>query len=148
MAEGIMRRLVVDADLVADILVESAGTGNWHVGERADRRARDAAARHGISLTSRAQVFTRADFVRFDHVIAMDQSNLTDLRRICPNKADGEKLSLLRAYDPGAPPDAEVPDPYVDGQDAFDEVFDLCHAACRGLLARLQAMHYLPTNRG
>lgn len=142
-AEGVMRHLVTEAGLGERVDVSSAGTGDYHVGEEPDSRARDAARRRGIVLGSRARQFKKADWDRFDYVLAMDRSNLKELTRAAPSKEVLSKLSLLRSFDPAAPPDAAVPDPYYGGDDGFDTVLDLCDAACRGLLDHIRREHGL-----
>ena len=132
-----MQKLVDDAGLTAKIHIDSAGTAAYHVGEPADERSAAAARRRGVALTSRARKFERADFARFDHVIALDRSNLSDLMSIAPDAAAREKIQLLRSFDPDSPANAPVPDPYYGGASGFDDVFDICEAACRGLLAHL-----------
>src|SRR5262245_37963740 len=114
-AEGVMRHLVEAAGLGERIEVSSAGTGDYHVGEEPDARARDAARRRGIHLMSRARQFKKSDWDRFDYVLAMDRSNMRELGRGAPSKAVLAKLSLLRSFDPASPPDAAVPDPYYGG---------------------------------
>ena len=138
-AHGVMLHLVGEAGLTGRVSVDSAGTGDWHLGEPPDPRTRAVARRRGIVLEHRAQHFGSRDFARYDLVIAMDRSNRRDLERLAPTEADRAKIRLLRSYDPAAPEDAEVPDPYYGGDDGFDEVFDICEAACRGLLAELHA---------
>ena len=70
-------------------------------------------------------------------------ANRDELLRLARGDADRAKVRLLRSFDPAAPPDAEVPDPYYGGPSGFEEVFDLCEAACRGLLAHLRREHRL-----
>jgi protein-tyrosine phosphatase len=133
----VMRRLVAEAGLEGRIEVDSAGTGDWHVGEPPDRRSTAAAARRGIQLEGRARQFSRADWHRFDYVLAMDGSNFADLERMAPNAAVLEKLHLFRSFDPASPRGAGVPDPYYSA-DGFDEVIDLCWAACLALLQEIR----------
>ena len=133
-----MRHLVAAEGLEGEISIESAGTGDWHVGNTRDRRSRAVGEARGIPLSGTAQQFTARDFARYDHVIAMDKSNRDELRRMAPNAAERDKIRLLRSYDPSAPPDADVPDPYYGGPRGFDEVFDICERACKGLLAALR----------
>jgi protein-tyrosine phosphatase len=140
-AEAAMRLLVHASDLAAEIEMDSAGTGAWHVGEPPDRRARAAAKRRGLELRGRARKVVLEDFERFEYVIAMDRSNLRDLHQLAPNDAAKRKVELLRNYDPEAPGDAEVPDPYYGGGDGFERVIDICEAACRGLLEHIRAHH-------
>lgn len=136
-----MRHLVKEAGLQDRIAIESAGTGDWHVGSGRDRRSRAVGAARGIPLEGEAQQFTDADFARFDHVLAMDRANRDELLRMTRDESQRAKVRLLRSFEPGAPPDAEVPDPYYGGPRGFEEVFDICERACRGLLAHLMRDH-------
>ena len=140
-AEAVMRHLVKEAGLEATIVIDSAGTGDWHVGHPRDRRSRSVGEARGIPLTGVAQQFTAVDFDDYDHVLAMDRSNRDDLHRMARDERDRAKVALLRSFDPAAPPDAEVPDPYYGGPRGFEEVFDICERACRGLLEHLRTAH-------
>ena len=135
-----MRAGIAAAGLDGDLLVESAGTGAWHVGEPSDRRAIAEARRRGIAMEGRARQFTPADFARVDLVLAMDRRNAADLRRIAPTREDRAKIRLLREFDPSAAGgDLDVPDPYFGGPDGFADVFDMVERACAGLLEHLRA---------
>jgi protein-tyrosine phosphatase len=138
-AHGVMRHLVREAGLADQISVDSAGTGDWHLGEPPDVRTQATAKRRGVALDHRAQRFTAKDFARYDLILAMDRNNQRDLERMAPTDADRAKVRLLRSFDPAAPKDAEVPDPYYGGAQGFEEVYDVVEAACRGLLAHLRA---------
>jgi protein-tyrosine phosphatase len=142
-AEGIMRSLVEGAGLSDEIDVESAGTGSWHLGEKADRRARETAQARGVTLNGRAQQFSESDFDRLDYILVMDVAIKNALGRLAPSDEARAKLHLLRSFDPASPPDAPVPDPYYGGPDGFEEVFDICDAACRGLLDHIIEQHQL-----
>ena len=133
-AEGVFRKLVFDAQLDAKLTIDSAGTGAWHVGELPDPRSREAAKRRGYTLEHRARKFIAADFDKFDLVIAMDRDNYDNLIRLARGRTQVPVIKMLRAYDPSAPVDAEVPDPWYGEADGFDEVLDICERACRGLL--------------
>jgi protein-tyrosine phosphatase len=137
-AEGVMRRLVERAGLQEEIELDSAGTGGWHVGERPDPRARAAARGRGIDLDSVARHVSAEDFERFDLIVAMDASNVADLRRIAPDQAAREKIRLLREFAPEGG-GLDVPDPYYEGAQGFEIVLDLVEAACEGLLAHARA---------
>src|SRR5882672_8273382 len=78
-AEGVMAKLIADAGLSSRIAIDSAGTGAYHAGERADARSRAEAISRGVELTSIARQFEQRDFDRFDYVVAMDRRNLRDL---------------------------------------------------------------------
>ena len=125
-----MRRLIDDAGL--DIDVDSAGTGDWHVGEPPDERAALAARRRGLTLEGAARQVRPADFRRFDVIVAMDRRNLGELLALAPDEEAAAKVRLLV-------PDADVPDPYYGGDRGFETVLDMVQAACRELLDELRA---------
>ena len=115
--------------------VDSAGTGGWHVGEPADRRMQAACRRRGYSLTSRARQVDDTDFVRFDHIFAMDRDNERDLLARCPDEHRA-KIRLFRSLD--AKPDSpDVPDPYYGGPEGFEEVVDIVERCSKRLLEEL-----------
>ncbi len=138
-AEAVMRKLVFERGFTERIAVESAGTAAYHVGERPDPRSRKAGARRGLSVDGSARQFVPTDWQRFDYVLALDTSNHDDLEARAPQGVTRGKLFLLRSFDPASPAGAGVPDPYYGGPDGFDEVIDLCEAACRGLLDHIVA---------
>jgi len=138
-----MRHLVREARLENEVLVDSAGTGSWHVGEEPDRRARSAGRKRGIEVCGAARQFQRGDFAKFDYVVAMDSANYAELAELAPNAEARKKLYLLRSFDPASPKDASVPDPYHGGAEGFDEVIELSLAACRPLLERIRRDHGL-----
>ena len=130
-----MKRLVADEGLAH---VVGGGAGAYHVGERADKRSRQAARSRGIALESRGRQFEDTDFARFDFVLAMDEENLANLSDLPSAKAYEGQLRLARDFDPASPARAEVPDPYYGGDGGFEHVLDLCEAACRGLIDHLR----------
>jgi protein-tyrosine phosphatase len=135
-----MRDLVEREGLSGSIEVDSAGTGDWHAGEPPDPRSVAAAKRRGIFVTGRARQFVRSDWDRFDHVIAVDRSNYDALASGAPKGVAEKKLALLRSFDPASPAGADVPDPYYT-RDGFDEVIDLCIAACTPFLEHVRRLH-------
>ena len=135
-----MRHLVERAGLSNWIDVDSAGTAAYHTGEPPDRRARAAGRRRGIEVGGRARQFRPDDWERFDFVIAMAPDNYDELSRLA-RPAELAKLHLCRSFDASSPENAGVPDPYYGGEAAFDEVLDLCEAACAGLIAHLRRQH-------
>lgn len=140
-AEAIMRRLVVDAGLEGSIVVDSAGTAGWHEGEAPDRRSQAAARARGLDISGlRGRQVGIHDFERFDLVLAMDESNRSELLALAPTDAHRDKVRLLRDFDPEAVAvgDVEVGDPYYGGPDGFAVVYDQIEAACRGLLDHLR----------
>ena len=140
-----MRHLLREASLAERVEVDSAGTAGYHAGDVPDARARSAGRRVGIEVAGRARQFQRVDFERFDYVLAMDRSNFEDLCELAPDPAARAKVHLLRSFDSASPVGASVPDPYYGGDEDFDEVVQICLAACKPLLERLRREHSLDT---
>ncbi|NPV67338.1 MAG: low molecular weight phosphotyrosine protein phosphatase [Anaerolineae bacterium] len=140
MAEAVFRHLVREAGLEDQIEVDSAGIGNWHVGDPAHRGTREVLAQHNISYDGRARQVTRADLKRFDYVLAMDYENLADLRSLAGSDGQGARIQLFMDYAPQAGT-REVPDPYYSGK--FDEVYALVRQAAQGLLEHIREEHGL-----
>lgn len=135
-AEGVMRHQVAAAGLDGAIEIDSAGTGDWHVGEAPDARAQQAARARGYDLSAlRARQIGDADFERFDLVLAMDGANLAALRKRCPPQYRGKVRLLMEFAGDGSAGD--IADPYFGGARGFEQVLDQCEAACRGLLDSL-----------
>jgi protein-tyrosine phosphatase len=139
MAASVLRHKVAEAGLQDEVIVESAGTGGWHIGDGADRRARAALVARGYDDAHSARKFVRAFFDDYDLVIAMDAENLRNLRALAPDRESRDEVRLLRSFDPTAPRDAEVEDPYYGGEEGFTEVLDQVERACDGLVAELAA---------
>ena len=140
-AEVVLRRLADDAGLGDRLEVTSAGTGTWHAGEPADVRAVAVLDRNGYDGTAHsAQGFDPAWFADHDLVLALDRGHLRELRALAPDQAARDRVRLLRSFDPAAPADAEVADPYFGDDRDFATVLDQVEAACRGLLADLTAV--------
>ena len=135
-----MRHVLREAGLEDRVEVDSAGTGDWHLGAPPDERAAAAARRRGIALDGSARQVRPEDFERYDLVLAADRRNVAHLRALAPDEEARRKIRLLREFDPrsAGAPDLDVPDPYYGGEDGFDEVLDLVDAACRGLLEELR----------
>ncbi len=137
-AEGVMLHLVSEANLEESIFVDSAGTSGFHSGEKADRRSRETANNRGFELPSRSRKFISEDFARFDYIIAMDKDNMRNILALAGSEKDREKVQLFRDFDPDSPKGSEVPDPYYGGSKGFEQVFDICFAACEGLLSHIR----------
>jgi low molecular weight protein-tyrosine phosphatase len=140
-AEGVMRHLVREAGLEGEVTIDSAGTGDWHVGSAPDARATAAARRRGVVLEGAARQVTPADFDAFDLLVVMDASNRSDVERLAPDDAARAKVVALREFDPLASEagDLDVPDPYYGGDGGFEDVLDVVERACRGLLDHVRA---------
>ena len=134
-AEGVFRYHAEQAGMLEQLDIDSAGTHAYHTGEPADRRARAAAERRGMSLDG---IFARRvsseDYERFDYIIAMDEDNLARLHDESPEE-HRSKLCLFLEF--GGGDEREVPDPYYGGAAGFERVLDLVEEASRGLLETL-----------
>lgn len=136
-AEGIFARMVRDAKLEHEFLIDSAGTSGHHNGEAPDWRTQRTSEKHGVTLDHISRQFVVHDFDRFDHILVMDRSNLRDVLLHARHDADRAKVKLLREFDQLADA-ASVPDPYYGAGDGFENVYQICQAACRGLLRTLR----------
>jgi protein-tyrosine phosphatase len=144
-AEGVLRAKVAQAGLASRVLVESAGTHNYHPGSPPDERSQQHALRRGIDLSNlRARQINHDDYADFDLILAMDWDNLALLQVDCPPQF-AAKLKLLMefAVDGAGSPSAVsavVPDPYHGGEAGFEQVLDLVEQACDGLVLHLRAL--------
>ena len=132
-AEAAIRDAAAEAGLAVE--VDSAATGDYHVGEPPNPRMQRAAAEVGMTVTGTARQIRPEDFERFDLIVAMDRDNLRTLRRIAPAGARAE-LRLFREFDPDAD-DLEVPDPYYGTDDDYRRTLAMIRPAAQGLVAHL-----------
>jgi protein-tyrosine phosphatase len=130
----VLRQLVAEAGLEDEVEIDSAGTGDWHVGHPPDERATAAARARGVTLEGAARQVTPSDFEDYDLLVAMDRANQRDLLALAPDEAAREKVVLLRSFDATAGEDLDVPDPYYGGEDGFEHVLDVVERGARGLL--------------
>jgi len=139
MAEVLIGAELEAAGLADRVGVESAGTGDWHLGEPMDGRARAELARRGYDGSAhRARQIGPSWVDRFDLLIAMDASNLRRLQAMAAGRPEAaERIRLLRSFDPAAEDGAQVPDPYGGGSGEFAAVFDMIRGAACGLVAGL-----------
>lgn len=137
-AHGVFEQLLAEQGLDHLINVDSAGTGDWHIGHPPDSRMQAAARQRGYALEHlRARQVSAEDFQLFDYVLAMDASNHRDLAAMQPLDSRAElKLLLDYASDSDL---TEVPDPYYGGEAGFFEVIDLVEDAARGLLDHIRS---------
>jgi protein-tyrosine phosphatase len=135
-AEGVFRHKVKNADLEDQFIIDSAGTHAYHVGNPPDSRAQYAARKRDIDLSSqRARRVTTEDFLAFDYVIAMDESNRRDLLSICPAGYE-ERIHLFLDFADSK--ESEVPDPYYGQGRGFEIVLNLVEDAADGLLEHIR----------
>lgn len=136
-AHGVFRHLIRDHGLTGHVLVGSAGTHNYHLGQPPDERSQRHAKRRGYDLSDlRARQVARDDFARYDLLLAMDWDNLALAEQRCP---DEHRYKLRRLAEFCRRHEATiVPDPYYGGREGFEHVLDLIEDACDGLLAHIR----------
>ena len=137
-AEGVFKQKLKERDLEKLFVVDSAGTGSWHVGNLADPRMRQTALSRGIELTSRSRQIEENDLYEFDQILVMDKENLEAVKSLTKdhNNHVNSKIKLILSYSKNSQLD-EVPDPYYGGQNGFDKVLDLLDDAMDGLIDSL-----------
>ncbi len=139
-AEAVFRARVEEAGLSDAIRIDSAGTHDYHIGEPPDTRTQRAALKRGYDMSAlRGRQVERADFGRFDYVLAMDNANLSILERLRPADADSH-LGLFLEF-AARHSEREVPDPYYGGADGFERVLDMVEDASAGLLRHIRERH-------
>lgn len=135
-AEGVTRHLAALEKPPLVLVIDSAGTGGYHIGAPPDPRSQDAARRRGIDISDlRARRVAPDDYAKFDLILAMDRANLSALERGRPRNSRAE-LRLFLEYAPQS--GLEIPDPYYGTERDFERVLDLCAAAGRGLINELK----------
>lgn len=140
-AEAVFRHYVENAGLSEQILIDSAGTHDYHIGDAPDLRAQRAAQQRGYDMSSlRGRQVKENDFHRFDYVLAMDRANLGILHRLAPPASEAQMrlfLEYARHHN-----EREVPDPYYGGADGFERVLDMVEDASEGLLQHIHQLHF------
>lgn len=138
-AEVVLRNELERVGLAGKVLVESAGTGDWHLGEAMDSGARAELFRRGYDGSGhQARQIQPPWLDEYDLLLAMDRSNLAGLRRMAAGNPElTGRIQLMRSFDPQAGDEAEVPDPYAGRPADYAEVFDLVLAAATGLADQL-----------
>jgi len=132
-AEGLMKVAVNEVESSVGWTIDSAGTGNYHIGDLPDARMRAHARRRGLTLDHICRQIRESDFFNFDIIIGMDHSNLTNLRRLAPTpQSENKVIAMAEFFDKYTTFD-HVPDPYYDGAEGFELVLDLLTAATRNL---------------
>ncbi len=128
LAHGVLEHMAIEQGLNWE--VDSAGTGNWHVGQGPDRRSVRTAREHGVDISKQiCRQFKTSDFDEFDHIFVMDKNNLSDVLAQARNKADEQKVKLLLG-------NKIVPDPYYDDSQ-FEPVYTMIAAACKNIVKQL-----------
>lgn len=137
-AEAVFRGLAKKEGVLDQLVIDSAGTSGYHIGEPPDARAALVARERGYDMSQLlGRQVSPDDFAAFDYILAMDRANLRDLRRQCP-AAFQDRIRLFLSYSETFSED-EVPDPYYGGPEGFDRVFDMVEDASVGLLKAIKA---------
>ena len=147
MAEGVFRRVAEEEGLIDRFEIDSAGLGDWHIGQAPDHRAQKAARSRGVDISDQsARQVVDEDFDRFDLLLVMDRSNYAELKARAPHEARAK----IRPFLDFAPhvSTKDVPDPFFGGAEGFDRALDLIEAAARGLLASLAGEELGAAKRG
>ncbi len=134
-AEAIFKKIIDKKGISDRFLVDSAGTGSWHVGKKADVRMRMAADKRNINIISKARQINTDDFEKFNYILAMDDSNFQNivdfkLRKSLSNFASIKKIQEFRSLYS----EQEVPDPYFGGNEGFDYVLNILEDSVSGFL--------------
>jgi len=141
MAERVLRAELDRVGMAGRVVVDSAGTGDWHLGEAMDSRARAELSRRGYDGSGHeARQIEPRWLERYDLLLAMDLANLASLGQLADRDPGlASRIQLMRSFDPAAPDGAEVPDPYYGSPADHATVFELVEAAAKGLAAQLAA---------
>ena len=134
-AEAIFINLIEKEGLSDGFNVDSAGTGSWHIGKKADRRMRIAAEKRELNILSRARQINMEDFEKFNYILAMDNSNFKNINDLQSRKSSSDLASIKKIQDfKSIFNEEEVPDPYFGGDEGFDYVLDILEDSVRGFL--------------
>jgi len=134
-AEAIFKSLIAKKGLTDGFIVDSAGTGSWHIGKKADSRMRIAAEKRDIKISSRARQITSKDFEEFNYILAMDDSNFKNIQNLKSRSPSSEFTSIKKIQNfRSVFNEQEVPDPYFGGDEGFDYVLDILEDSVNGFL--------------
>lgn len=136
-AEGIMKEIVRQKGMSNRVLVDSAGTAGYHIGELPDPRMRSHGAQRGYKFNSLSRKFHTSDFDDFDLILAMDDNNFNNIMGQSPDLESQKKVHRMVEYSQRFAHD-HIPDPYYSAADGFELVLDLLEDACDGLMKNLE----------
>ena len=141
-AEAIFLKLISKRGLQDEFIVDSAGTGSWHVGKKADQRMRIAAKHRGINIESIARQINKKDFEEFDFIITMDNSNFNNVSSLRNRESSkgNSKIIKMQSFTSRFKFHKEVPDPYFGGGDGFDNVLDILEDSVEGFLKSIHSV--------
>ena len=134
-AEAIFIDLIQKKGLTDGFIVDSAGTGSWHIGKKADARMRISAEKRGLNVLSKARQINSKDFEKFNYILAMDNSNFENIHDLKNRNSSSDFASIKNIQDfRSVFKDLEVPDPYYGGDQGFDNVLDILEDSVSGFL--------------
>ncbi len=139
-AEGIMKALVEERGLSDDFLIDSAGIGNWHVGQLPDSRMRRCGTRHGYNFDSHARQFRKSDFQDFDTIVVMDKENYRAITSMAASETEKSKVVECADFLSHHPEYTTIPDPYYGDEKDFELVIELLEDALPQLLGQIQGL--------
>lgn len=143
LAEGIFRDMVSKEGLDGEIMIDSAGTSNWHINEPPDPRTIEVAEKNGIRIDHLGRQVQSPDLSAYDYILAMDQDNYSQLHRLLDNvESPRASIMLMRDFD-NKQSGTDVPDPYYGGPDGFQHVHDLLRESLENFLTRIRKDHQL-----
>jgi protein-tyrosine phosphatase len=140
MAEAIFNHKIQQFGIEQRFIVDSCGTGNYHIGQQPDPRTVTNARRNGVPINHACRQLRAKDLAEFDYILAMDASNLSNILKL-PNASDhAGKIMLMREFDPKEK-GSEVPDPYFGGEEGFQEVFEILDRTMANFIEHLGRTH-------
>ena len=140
-AEAIFQKLINDKGICNQFIVDSAGTGSWHVGKKADSRMRFAAKQRNINITSNARQIGEEDFCKFKYILVMDNSNFKNVIDLKNQVKGSDFAKILKMQNFSSIfNEKEVPDPYFGGDAGFDHVLDILEDSVRGFLEYITSL--------
>ena len=142
-AEALFRKKIKEEGLEDRFLVDSAGTGSWHVGKKADARMRSAAKDRNIDITSKARQINKSDFQKFNYILTMDDSNYKNVTSLKNREKYSDKCIVIKIQEfANTFHEREVPDPYFGGDEGFDNVLDILTDSINGFLDHIFKNHF------
>lgn len=143
LAEAVFNKLIEEKGLENEIICDSAGTSDYHIGEPPDRRTLEVALQNKLHVDHQGRQFNVQDFADFDYIVAMDRSNLENIKSLLHDRQGDEgKVFLMREFDEHAE-EPDVPDPYWSGQEGFINVHRILFRSCKNLLDHIVSEHHL-----
>lgn len=138
--EGVLRYLAEKDNMLSDLTIASCGIGDWHIGHPPDSRIREAARARGVTLNTKAKPFVPNYLEEFDYILAADESVREHLLKYAKNPEQTAKVYFMTAF-AKAYKNIPVPDPYYEGDGAFEHVLDILEDSCQGLLDEIKSKH-------